>query len=158
MTWLAIGAPGVSASCVVRSPAPVAVATDRLPGPSTLGAVVHICRLDVAGASPESNRLSMGINGHTDITATTGASAATGGAVNDDGQHTLRLRDPGELLEAVPYLIGFHPRDSLVVVGLEGRQVAVTLRLDIGDGNLRPAAANIVEVLRRAEVDAVIVV
>ena len=33
----------------------------------------------------------------------------------------LRMRDPGELLAALPYLLGFHPRDSLVVLAFGGR-------------------------------------
>jgi Domain of unknown function (DUF4192) len=46
----------------------------------------------------------------------------------------LRMRDPGELLAALPYLIGFHPRDSLVVVafdGPSGRRVGLTQRVDL---------------------------
>jgi hypothetical protein len=46
----------------------------------------------------------------------------------------LRMRDPGELLAALPYLIGFHPRDSLVVVALggrSGRRVGLTQRVDL---------------------------
>jgi hypothetical protein len=44
------------------------------------------------------------------------------------------MRDPGELLAALPYLIGFHPRDSLVVVafdGPSGRRVGLTQRVDL---------------------------
>lgn len=97
----------------------------------------------------------MAINRHS---STNGTSAITGAATSHDEQHTLRLRDPGDLLEAVPYLIGFHPHDSFVVVGLEGDQVAVTLRVDIGDAELASTARNMVEVLRRADVDSVILV
>ena len=46
----------------------------------------------------------------------------------------LRMRDPGELCAALPYLIGFHPRDSLVVVafgGPSGRRVGLTQRVDL---------------------------
>ena len=37
-----------------------------------------------------------------------------------------RLRNPGELLAALPYLIGFHPRDSLLFIafgGSSGRRI-----------------------------------
>jgi Domain of unknown function (DUF4192) len=44
-----------------------------------------------------------------------------------------QIRDPGDLIAAVPHLIGFHPADSLVVVLLEGRSIAVTLRVDLPD-------------------------
>ena len=49
---------------------------------------------------------------------------------------TIRVTSPADLIEAVPYLLGFHPTESLVVVGFDdsagsGRQVAVTARLDL---------------------------
>jgi hypothetical protein len=44
-----------------------------------------------------------------------------------------RLTSPGELLQAVPYLVGFHPSESVVIVGLRERRVAVTARLDLAD-------------------------
>lgn len=46
----------------------------------------------------------------------------------------LRVSDPGELIAAVPPLIGFHPRDSLVLVatgGESGRRLGLTLRIDL---------------------------
>ena len=54
----------------------------------------------------------------------------------------LRMRDPGELLAALPYLIGFHPRDSLVVVvfgGPSGRRVGLTQRVDLPAPEHAPA-------------------
>lgn len=50
----------------------------------------------------------------------------------------LALSGPGDLIDSVPYLIGFHPRDSLVLVGLSaapsGRdRVGVTARVDLAD-------------------------
>jgi hypothetical protein len=46
-----------------------------------------------------------------------------------------RLHGPAELVAAVPYLIGFHPRDSLVLLGAQTGDlgIAVTLRLDLAD-------------------------
>jgi hypothetical protein len=44
-----------------------------------------------------------------------------------------RISGPEELLAAVPYLVGFHPQDSLVLVGLRNRRVQVTARLDLAD-------------------------
>src|SRR4051812_45211739 len=43
----------------------------------------------------------------------------------------LRLSSPTHLLAAVPYLLGFHLSDSLVLVGIRDRQVAVVLRVDL---------------------------
>ena len=43
----------------------------------------------------------------------------------------VRLAHPRDLLSAIPYLLGFHPNDSVVVVAFHRRQVALTLRVDI---------------------------
>lgn len=50
----------------------------------------------------------------------------------------LALAGPAELIDSVPYLLGFHPRDSLVLVGLGstpgGRdRVGVSARVDLAD-------------------------
>jgi hypothetical protein len=50
-----------------------------------------------------------------------------------DGASVLRVRNPGDLIEAIPYLLGFHPRDSLVIVGLAGARVSITARIDLDD-------------------------
>jgi hypothetical protein len=43
----------------------------------------------------------------------------------------VRLSSPTELLAAVPYLLGFHPTSSLVVLLMDGRRVVLTARLDL---------------------------
>lgn len=43
----------------------------------------------------------------------------------------LRVREPGDLIETIPYLLGFHPRESLVLVGLDDNRVVVTARADL---------------------------
>src|SRR5215472_69399 len=50
-----------------------------------------------------------------------------------DDASVLRVRNPGDLIEAIPYLLGFHPRDSLVIVGLVGTRVSITARVDLDD-------------------------
>jgi hypothetical protein len=45
----------------------------------------------------------------------------------------LRIGSPAELLQAVPYLLGFHPRESLVVVGLRRGVLVVTMRIDLAE-------------------------
>jgi Domain of unknown function (DUF4192) len=49
-------------------------------------------------------------------------------------EYTVRLGDPGDLAAALPHLMGFPPRESIVLVGLGGRsgsRVGLTLRVDI---------------------------
>ena len=44
---------------------------------------------------------------------------------------TVRLREPSDLVTAVPYLLGFHPDPgSIVVLGLHERRIAITVRVD----------------------------
>lgn len=45
----------------------------------------------------------------------------------------LTLRSPADLLAAVPYLLGFHPTDSVVVVALRGKRVIFQGRVDVPD-------------------------
>lgn len=45
----------------------------------------------------------------------------------------LKVRGPADLAQIVPYLMGFHPTRSLVVVGLANRRVQVSARIDLDD-------------------------
>jgi hypothetical protein len=42
---------------------------------------------------------------------------------------TLRIRSPHDAVSAVPYLLGFHPSDSVVVIVLGGASGTCALRL-----------------------------
>ncbi|MCT9931064.1 DUF4192 domain-containing protein [Planotetraspora sp. A-T 1434] len=44
---------------------------------------------------------------------------------------TLTLSTPADILAAVPYLLGFHPADSLVVTGFAGSSLRLTTRWDL---------------------------
>lgn len=48
-------------------------------------------------------------------------------------QTRLKVNSPADVLAVVPYLIGFHPSDSLVVMGIGGRrfEVRFTARMDL---------------------------
>lgn len=46
-------------------------------------------------------------------------------------QATLRLTDPTSMLAGLPFLLGFHPENSFVILVLEGSRVKVTARVDI---------------------------
>ena len=43
----------------------------------------------------------------------------------------ISLTGPDSIVEAVPYLLGFTPTDSLVLVGLQGTSLTVTARIDL---------------------------
>jgi hypothetical protein len=45
----------------------------------------------------------------------------------------IRLSDPAELIAAVPHLLGFHPRNSVVLLALHGKSLGLTLRADLVD-------------------------
>lgn len=45
----------------------------------------------------------------------------------------IRLSDPSELIAAVPHLLGFHPRNSVVLLALHGKSLGLTLRADLVD-------------------------
>jgi Domain of unknown function (DUF4192) len=45
----------------------------------------------------------------------------------------LRLRGPADIVHAIPYLLGFHPHESLVLIGLDGCELVVTARVDLVD-------------------------
>ncbi|ROP31171.1 DUF4192 family protein [Couchioplanes caeruleus] len=43
----------------------------------------------------------------------------------------LKVRTPADLIAAVPFLIGFHPADSLVVAAVTGAKLAFAARIDL---------------------------
>jgi Domain of unknown function (DUF4192) len=45
----------------------------------------------------------------------------------------INLSTPHDIIAAVPYLLGFHPQDSLVVIAVTARRVEVILRYDLPD-------------------------
>jgi hypothetical protein len=45
----------------------------------------------------------------------------------------VNLTTPQDIIAAAPYLMGFHPDDSLVVMAITARRVAVMLRYDLPD-------------------------
>lgn len=73
----------------------------------------------------------------------------TTGAVEDAS--VLRVRNPGDLIEAIPYLLGFHPRESLVIVGLAGTRVSITARVDLDELGEAGMLAGTLEVLVNGE-------
>ena len=60
----------------------------------------------------------------------------------DTQQPTVRVSGPADLVAAVPHLLGFVPRDSLVLVGVDGSsgRVKLTARVDLPPGRRPPPA------------------
>jgi hypothetical protein len=77
------------------------------------------------------------------------------------GTDVLKARDPADLLAVVPYRLGFHPRDSLVVLTLEGprRRFGFTARLDLPPLPQVPELARqVVEMLERQHAATVLLI
>src|SRR4051794_152206 len=71
---------------------------------------------------------------------------------------TLKVRTPSDLLAAVPYLIGFHPADSVVVVAIADQKVLFAARGDLpppghDDDEARRAAVHLAEMVSRQSID-----
>ncbi|MBP2706659.1 DUF4192 domain-containing protein [Microbispora sp. RL4-1S] len=68
----------------------------------------------------------------------------------------LALSSPADILAAVPYLLGFHPDDSLVVTGFTGSALRLSSRCDlpVASADLR----RLIPVLRRSGVTLVMLV
>ena len=68
----------------------------------------------------------------------------------------LLLENPGDVAELVPYLVGFTPEESLVIVAIADTQVQVTARADLTDMQqqdaVRPQRRQIKVVQHRANV------
>ncbi|MFC4913406.1 DUF4192 domain-containing protein [Actinomadura gamaensis] len=63
----------------------------------------------------------------------------------------LVIRTPDDAIAAVPYLLGFHPSDSLVVLGFDGPESTCAVRVDLPDdpSATREAAERIATVIGR---------
>jgi len=59
-----------------------------------------------------------------------------------------KISGPDELVQAIPYLLGFHAVDSLVLVGLDDGRVVVTARIDLADAFVRGALAYTLQGMR----------
>jgi hypothetical protein len=73
---------------------------------------------------------------------------------------TLKVSSPAELISAVPYLIGFHPADSLTVVAMRDHQIAFAVRIDLPElsapeEEARAAVLHLASVVAQQEVQAV---
>lgn len=69
----------------------------------------------------------------------------------------VKLRSPADLIALVPYLLGFHPTDSVVVIAFRDRQLAFAARSDLPGqrGPVRAAVRETVSMVTRQAADAV---
>ena len=71
----------------------------------------------------------------------------------------ITLRGPGDVLAVLPYQLGYHPRDSVVVVSLHERQIGLVLRSDLPpDEHVALVSASLVGPVIRERSDSVLVV
>ncbi|GAB3966162.1 DUF4192 domain-containing protein [Plantactinospora veratri] len=86
--------------------------------------------------------------------------------MNPIDRAVLAVRSTADLLAAVPYLLGFHPADSVVVIALRGKQVVFVARGDLPDvtagrtapGGVDEAAAQVAAVVARQRVETTTVI
>ena len=65
--------------------------------------------------------------------------------MNDTPVPRLRLSDPGDIAQVVPFLLGFTPEESLAIVVMENSQVQVTARADLADLRQQDAAEDLLD-------------
>lgn len=74
----------------------------------------------------------------------------------------IDLHTPADLLAVVPYLLGFHPADSLVLVGFEGSRLLFTMRGDLPREDradaCRGLARCLIDITGEHRVDGIVVV
>lgn len=73
---------------------------------------------------------------------------------------TLRLREPADVLAAIPYMVGYHPSDSVVVLAMRTKQLVFAARddLPISPADARANGEELVQIMRRERATGVIVV
>jgi hypothetical protein len=79
------------------------------------------------------------------------------------GMKKQMVSSPAELISAVPFLIGFHPADSLVVVAMQGTLITFAVRIDLPELNApeeeaRAAVLHLATVVLRQDAEAVTII
>src|SRR4051812_6763523 len=78
-------------------------------------------------------------------------------------ESVIKVTTPAELIAAMPYLIGFHPAQSVAVVALRGRRIIFAARYDLPDPGrpgeqVRGEAAEVAKVVASQGVTAATVI
>ena len=68
------------------------------------------------------------------------------------------LTSPHDLLHAVPFFVGYHPSNSVVVISLKGDEIGFAMRIDFPEIQATPLINNMVAHLNHEESDAVLIV
>nr|MBA3488504.1 DUF4192 domain-containing protein [Longispora sp. (in: high G+C Gram-positive bacteria)] len=73
---------------------------------------------------------------------------------------SIRVTQPAELLATVPYILGFHPSDSLVLIGIRDKRLHFAVRAELAECRTHPqsSARHLAAVLVRQEVDGAVVI
>jgi hypothetical protein len=71
---------------------------------------------------------------------------------------TMTVTSPAELVAAVPYLLGFHPHESLVAVGLDHTRVVVTARINLPNLHLPNVPRTLFDALTRASANKTVII
>ena len=70
-----------------------------------------------------------------------------------DSFPALSLKSPADMLAAIPYLFGFHPADSIVVLGLRAKRIVFQVRVDLpAPGDVGPFAKQVAAIVARQRV------
>ena len=71
----------------------------------------------------------------------------------------ITLRGPGDVVAALPYQLGYHPTESVVLVALHSGRVGLVARCDLpADDAVAPTVRTVVEPLLRERPDAVVLI
>ncbi|WP_305788428.1 DUF4192 domain-containing protein [Symbioplanes lichenis] len=70
----------------------------------------------------------------------------------------LNVSSPSELLSLVPYLVGFHPEHSLVVVAVYDHQLGFTTRIDLPERESWPLLRHVAATVAQHRPDAVLLI
>ena len=67
------------------------------------------------------------------------------------GDGVVRLSSPADIIAMIPYMLGFHPANSLVIVAMRERRPVLNVRVDLpGPKAGRPSAKELRNLLRHA--------
>ncbi|MFI7545970.1 DUF4192 family protein [Actinoplanes sp. NPDC049599] len=75
----------------------------------------------------------------------------------------LKVSSPAELISAVPFLVGFHPADSLIVVAMRAARIICAMRADLPardapEEEAKAAVLHLAKVVRQQQIEAVTII